>query len=457
MLQKHSVIVSVLLTVMFLWVLPIPCEARSQQQFISPSQITLQMYVLKANGAIDFDVPGGNPACYSVTVNRTKFGCTYFDGGIIGKSPVKSYPFTSDTIPIGIESQPRNNIQQGYLHNVISQEMTEGSPLASYTAQAIAARTYAYYQIKPDTPGGPYKTINNSSAKQVYLPYRYDGLGAGLGATIKAERQNTVNLAITLPGALYMTLPTDNEPIAAYFGADNCAFTKTGTETYLKGIYDPISEKPAPCDNDALGTRYGGMGSAGASRWGYGNTSEYGTGNRWSVKWQSGLQILTHYYTGIHIRNASGNIITPAYRWVPLKAFWNGYLVDPPIMSPNVSYFISIELQNSGTVDWVSSSLLRIAYQWKNSTGAIVGSGNTPLQYTASSIPQGLHSTTQQPWIRTPATPGMYTLVIDMMDASGTYFHNREAGRPWFTLDYQICLPPCSQKIYLPLIMKNAL
>ncbi len=192
-LKKRSIITSTLLTVMLFWGITQPGEAKPQQQFIPPSQISLQMYALKANGSIDFNVPGGNPACYSITANRTRYGCTFFEGDVN-----KPYPFSSNTITIGIEDHMLNNVQQGYLHNVISQEMAEGSPLISYAAQAIASRTYAYYQSSGGTV-----TINNSGlgggslpGYQVYLPFRYDGLGEGLGNTIKAERQNTVNQAV---------------------------------------------------------------------------------------------------------------------------------------------------------------------------------------------------------------------------------------------------------------------
>jgi len=102
--------------------------------FTPPTQITVKMYELNGNGVIvQPDIP-----CQT---NDIRYGCTYFDGGTHGLSPTKPYPFPSDTMPVDIEGYMFNNIQQGYLHNVISQEMAEGSPVASYTAQAIAART----------------------------------------------------------------------------------------------------------------------------------------------------------------------------------------------------------------------------------------------------------------------------------------------------------------------------
>jgi hypothetical protein len=85
------------------------------------------------------------------------------------------------------------------------------------------------------------------------------------------------------------------------------------------------------------------MSSKGASRWGFGHTSSRGAvaesnllyphdsggyGDFWSARWDSAFQILTHYYTGIDIRDANGNIVTPEYRWNPLKVNW-GSGVNP--------------------------------------------------------------------------------------------------------------------------------
>jgi hypothetical protein len=462
---KSTILRGFLLCASFLLITGIlssPAQASMPLTFTPPTQITLKMYQLDEFG---FILQPNNPC----QLGDTRYGCTFFDGGTLGPpAPAKPYPFPSNTIPIDIEGYMFNNIQQGYLHNVISQEMAEGSPVASYTAQAIAARTYAYYQSNGGTV-----TINNSGAGggglpayQVYLPFRYDGLGEGLGAAIKTERQNTVNQAIIGPGPLYMTIPSNNNPIIAFFGADNCTFTEDNTPpSYLTSIYDPISEKPEPCDNGALGTPNGGMGSAGASRWGYGNKSQYGTGDDWSVSWGSGLQIVTHYYTGIHIRNGSGNIVTPQYRWNPLRV---NSTFPPSMMNPGSVYQMGFTVQNTGILAWDASvNSYRPAYQWQTLAGTVLSEGAGVIY--SSYLSPGSYNFQTFVDIVTPSTPGVYRLVVDMQVQIGgnyQYFRNREPGKPWYPLEY-ICVVggsgSCSspeeffgEPIYLPIVMKNA-
>lgn len=459
----------ILISVVALALLPNRVIASVPLNFTPPTQVTLTMYALDQFGRI---VQAATPC----QLNDVRYGCTYFDGGILGKSPQKPYPFTTPvTITIGMENQVVNGIQQGYVHNVISQEMLEGSPLASYTAQAITARTYAYYQTQPATPGGPYKTINNSGSGggglagyQVYLPYRFDGLGEGLGATIKAARQAIVNNAVTQPGPLYMVFENlAPQPIFASFGADNCSMTQQGTVQgvlagYLYPVYDPISLKteeidpnPPHCQNSTYGTPNGGMGSNGASRWGLGNTSALNSGNPWSVRWDNAFQILTHYYTGIHIVNTSGQSVTPVYRWNPLSATWSGNVAPPAVMSPNTFYPVQITYQNTSVFFWPNN---RFAYQWKNLAGTVVVEG---LGAPVTDPIRGNSSGPVAVDILTPLSPGWYTLMIDrqIQESAGVfqYLYNREPGKPWYPLQYQICISSTGQchLSFLPIILKQ--
>lgn len=461
----------ILISVIALALLPNRATASAPLNFTPPTQVTLTMYALDQFGRI---VQAATPC----QLNDVRYGCTYFDGGILGKFPQKPYPFTTPvTITIGMENQVVNGIQQGYIHNVISQEMLEGSPLASYAAQAITARTYAYYKTQPATPGGPYKTINNSGSGggglagyQVYLPYRFDGLGEGLGATIKAARQATVNNAVTQAGPLYMTYQGGLSPIFASFGADNCSTTQQGTvlgvpAEYLFPIYDPISLKteeidpnPPHCENGAYGTPNGGLGSNGASRWGFGNTSALNNGNPWSVRWDNAFQILTHYYRGIHIHNASGQSVTPDYRWNALVATWSGNVAPPPVMAPNTYYSVQIVFQNTSLYHWNYS---RFAYQWRRLDGVVVIEGlGAPHSEPAIGFSYGPVTVD----ILTPLTPGRYTLMIDRQVSEPTdpitfrYIYNREPGKPWYPLNYQICVSStgnCNTNTFLPVIFKD--
>ena len=207
----------------------------SFNQFVRPSTIKLEMYALTSDGVVD-DVIFTDPHCSSTGATRLAYGCTYFhDKPNQDNERQEVYPFTSYKIEIGYESETKrvtlsngsqDDIQLGYLHNVVAQEMGEGSPLSSYTAQAIAARTYAYYQTNGTI------RINNSSSKQVYVPYRFEGMG---GAT-PALRQLKLHNAITSSHSLYMTLSDSTQPIVAYFGQDNDEYTTNGTLSHLIGI-----------------------------------------------------------------------------------------------------------------------------------------------------------------------------------------------------------------------------
>lgn len=426
----------------------------------SPTQITLNMFALRqSDGAVDPSLPDAR--CYSVVSNRTRYGCTNFPGDLN-----RDYPFQSDTIVLNIEGDTTHaddGSQQGYLHNVISQEMAEGSSLASYTAQAITARTYAYYQTSDGTVA-----INNSASKQVYLPYRYEGLAT-------STRRQIVHNAVTLPGPLYMTQQFSTASINAHFGQDNCTFTEEGTTDYLQSVYDPISEKSEPCNNDSLGTPYGGMGSAGASRWGYGHTSEYNRddlGDPWSVRWgdypsnidwRGGLQILTHYYTGIHLRDESGTIITPEYRWVPLHIDWHTPNNIIPIMEPGTGYPVTFQIQNTGIITWSGVgqfALIHNGWDVVNTQQQAKDTKRHTLLDITEPVPPG--EIVEESLTLYPPTPpergATYQLRFEMAlwyfpheDWLG--FSEAEIGYTWPTYDVKVCVAgPCQKQVYLPLI-----
>jgi len=239
---------------------PLAHAGSSQQSFIVPATITVKMYQLNNDGS------------------RTSFLCTE---------------------EVAITMSSRGN-----------------KPLPTVKAQAIAARTYVYFRHG--------LTINNSTQYQVFVPYYFD--------TLTSAQQQRVDEAVS--DVWYMTLPNSTDPIDALYGADNGATTLQGSTSYLKSVPDPISA----AYGSPNGTLNGGMSSRGASRWGFGHTSSRGPdyetspnyphdsngdGDFWSVRYDWARQILTHYYTGIHIRDASGTILTPAYRWVPLSVTWS--------------------------------------------------------------------------------------------------------------------------------------
>lgn len=229
-------------------------KAIGSKQFAPPTNIKLEMYALTDTGAIDF-LRYPDPRCSPTGDTSEAYGCTWYYNidGQDGER-IEPYPFDSYEIEIGYEGELKNGFQQGYLHNVTPHEVaitgtSQGNkPLSCVKAQAIASRTFAYNQTyQAATPTEPLR-INNSNQKQVYIPYLYDGL--------TPSQQQRVNSALN--EALYMTLPGDTFPIRAHFGADNDATTATGSTSYLKSIYDPISHLGTD-----FGTDNGGMSSKG--------------------------------------------------------------------------------------------------------------------------------------------------------------------------------------------------
>jgi hypothetical protein len=425
------------------------------------------MFALTSDGAKDprYDAP----ECLQNADTEFAYGCTFYDGTYEedqGNDGIKkAYPFGNTyTITIGYESHSiasEPGVEFGYVHNVISQEMTEGSPLAAYTAQAIAARTYAYTQ----TLGGQV-AINNSSAYQVYIPYRYDGLGENLSDDIKTRRKTIVDQAITNAGPLYMTYLDTTPPIKAHFGMDNCTNTEEGAYPYLVSVYDPISAKSTPCSNADYGTGYGGLGSMGAARWAYGNLSPYGISDDWSVQWHAAEQILTHYYTRIHLRNVAGERLTPEYRWVPLQVNWHTADNSIPIMEPGTGYSVTFQIQNTGVYTWLGTGQFALIHHGWDVTGVQQRDPQAEtyaLLDITEPVPPG---DTVEDSIRlypvNPPEPGTaYQLRFEMGlwqappdDFVG--FSEVEAGYTWSTYDVTVCVGgPCQEQVFLPLINRE--
>jgi len=183
----------------------------------------------------------------------------------------------------------------------------------------------------------------------------------------------------------YMSYYDSDAPIAALYGSDNGAQTSQGGYPYLMSVPDPISA----AYGSSFGTENGGMSSRGASRWGFGHTSSWGPdyegsayyphdkngdGAFWSVRYDNSFQILTHYYTRIHIRDTNGNILTPAWRGNVLQVKWSR-----PIGYPDgICSRIEVWLQNTGTGVWYGADQgyygqqVGIGYCW-NGTCAKAG------------------------------------------------------------------------------------
>ncbi len=324
--SKFMIFTLLILTLIFLTIAKIT-TAFAPLNYDPPTQIKLNMFALQRGG-----VSTGSPC----VVGDIRYGCTYFEEGT-PKESILPYPFDSSFPTLNIESQTVNNTEQGYLYNVVTQELGPSMPPASVRAQAIAARTYAYSLIEDGSQ------MNNSTQFQAYIPYKY--------AVLSDNEKLVINQAVA--GSVYLSLPNDTNPIHAFFGADNGIHTTKGAAPYLVSVYDPINAK----EGTFAGTGYGGMGQRGAARWGFGNENWYGNGNDWSVKWETAQQILSHYYTGIEFQGITNpkvpQLPEPGYRFNMLN--FTGLDSEQTIQFKNGTDFrndFGAVLQNSGTLAW---------------------------------------------------------------------------------------------------------
>ena len=326
---------AVTLLVIVLWSTMLPSSiAAPMSSFTPPTNITVRMYRLFSEGG------STGILCSS---NDTSYGCTAF----VGDSG-HAYPYgTNNPITIPIETD--------YLLDVVPSEVSvEAFHPTAIQAQAIAARSYAYWHINQGS------TINNSTQFQVFVPYAFevlppttfpDNSGDPCASNNLNDDQRIVCSAVAPRHYIsYGTYPNDNLPAFTEYFADIPNRTLNGGQPYLIAVDDPISSHP-----DIVQDGHGhGMSQKGASRWARGNLS-YNI-NRdlgaWSVRWEQAEQILVHYYTGVRIRDANKQILIPADRWNPLQINWGASGNRPPIMYHGSTYPISVEVQNTGVSDW---------------------------------------------------------------------------------------------------------
>ena len=351
--------------------------------FSPPTVITVRMYRLSTSG-MKFSP---EELC---SQNNSNYGCT-------ADSNLGPYPFgATNPVTVQIEGTAVNN---RYLRDVIPQEMSPGTHHAlAVQAQAVAARTYSYWHIQQGSQ------INNSTQFQAFIPRKYDSLPAAQRAIIDTAVQDRH----------YLSQATNDSPLFAEFFADIPLRTLNGSFPYLMAVEDPISSHPAV-------TQQGhghGLSQNGASRWAFGNRSYLGTLDPWSVTWTTRNQILTHYYTGIHVRNANnGNaILTPERRFNALYLNW----ARPPAFPNGICNRITVWLHNTGTGEWLGADRniydreIGIGYCWGQSC------------FTAGYLPQSVVPGKDQ-LVSLTIQPGSGELRIDLYKKSWN-----ESTPTWF-------------------------
>jgi len=395
------------------------------------THIRVEMLRLTNTGAIQI------PRTYCVP-NDTSVGCT-------ANAAIGVYPFGTATTPTveidGNTTSPYNR----YLLDVIPNEMSPNLfQNAAVYAQAIAARTYAYFFAQSNV------TINNSNEKQVFVPWTYENLSAA----------NKSVISNAVASRNYLTMATSSNAIFSEFFADISLTTVEGDYSYLKAVPDPISSHP-----DVVMDGHGrGLSQKGAGRWARGTSSYqcYPGGActpppsqphfKWSVLWSNSNQILTHYFTGIHVRDENRNIQTAQNRWVPLSLQWNtGDVVSAPMfLCSGQSVSVVIWLQNTGTTAWQSNAA-SVIFRGDNAqeTQAIVTQSLSPGE-TATVTLNFIAPTTHS-----QGTP--YEYRFDMK-ISGQYFSSQQPSWPMYITSNSLYLiPNCTKPpvVYLPLLQST--
>ncbi len=403
--------------------------------FTPPTNITVRMYRL---------LSGGGSTGILCSSNDTSYGCT----ALVGDSS-HAYPYgTNNPVTIPIETD--------YLLDVVPKEVSvEAFHPTAIQAQAIAARSYAYWHIRQGS------TINNSTQFQVFVPYAFEALPSAIfpdnpgnpcaSGNLNNDQRIVCSAVAPRCYIAYGTYPNDDLPAFAEYFADIRDRTISGGQSYLIAVDDPISSHP-----DIVQDGHGhGMSQRGASRWARGNRGYQGTLDPWSVRWERAEQVLAHYYTGVHVRDASGMRLTPDYRWNPLRITWNTPDNHPPIMYHGGSYPVSVQVQNTGTYDWpINGQWWALSYRWAKAGFGEIASSNRA--WTTVDVPKGDPPYTFSLTINDIPNwgPGAYTLKFDMLlfTYGGTYWFSTTYG--WPTYDVSICVDgPC--KVYIPLVLKN--
>jgi hypothetical protein len=392
--------------------------------------------------------PGGENTYVFCSPGDTAFGCTAF----VGDSN-HAYPYGINPVTIPIETD--------YLLDVVPSEISvEAFHPTAIQAQAIAARSYAYWHINQGS------TINNSNQFQVFVPYAFEALPSATSpnfpdnpsdpcASTNLNNDQRIVCDAVAPRYYisYGTYPNDDLPALTEYFADIRNRTLSGGQPYLIAVDDPISSHP-DIVNDGHGH---GMSQKGASRWARGNLS-YNINQdlgAWSVRWERAEQILVHYYTGIHIRDASAitTPLTPSYRWAPLRIDWGTSDNLPPTMSHYGSYPVTIQVQNTSISDWPrNGESWALSYHWAKAGFGEMDSSNRA--WSNVDIPKGNPPYTFSLTINDVPDwgPGCYTLKFDMIHSthSEDYWFSRQYG--WPTYDVHVN-GPC--KVFIPLVLKN--
>jgi hypothetical protein len=370
------------------------------------------------------------------------------------KERILPYPYESDPAP-------RVSVENDYLPDVLSQEMGPSYENSALRAGAIVMRSFGLQQFEELNFQG--LLLNNSTRYQTFIPYRFNTFNpefpnstCGLPDPLINRDQRKICDAVAPRYYLspdYNDYPARANHIGDIRGDTETAYNAEGgiDRPYLIGVADPISFS---CDayNANVDQRYG-TSQSGINRWARGDQcSLAGNGNEpWSVIWTRPEQILFHYFTRVHLRDANNGkqIISPARRWNPLRIQWGTTDNQPPVMQPGGSYNVIIQIQNTGIYPWtctgvdgrpIPDSRYDLRYYWSSSQSIgpwRLGQGKVSV----CDIQPGDPSPDKKITIDDiPAVAGQYILHFDINDTvTNSWF--RLGGWPAYDVSVQVVIP----------------
>lgn len=420
---------------------PTPTPSYTPEAFIP-----VEMYALTNWGA-SRDVMCGEEG------NELLYGCTAF----CNDSEFDQYCNKTHRLPFPYSDQgpiPSVGVENDYVLDVLSQEMGPAYENVTLRAGAIAIRSFALQQR--EALGGT--GFTNSFLHQVFIPYRfntynpdYPGSTCGLPEPLINRDQQKICDAVS--PRYYLSPDYNDYPARANHFSDIQFRTRDVSfdKPYLVGVEDPISGDVFPCEavTPEPGVIDFGMSQKGANRWARGNRCAIGEGIPWSVAWTHSEQILFHYFTRVHLRDADKDkkIISPDWRWNPLKIEWETQheINGPPVMVAGQTHVVPIQIQNTSIADWacrVSDSHpdtplgYRLRYRWLNGSTVIYTSTGLPL----CNVPAGSARNELLQVYAPPGLSGLYTLRLDMYETLEDFWFS-DGGWPPYDVTVRLMAP----------------
>lgn len=370
-----------------------------------------------------------------------------------------------------VDGQPNPRpipFESDYLPNVVSRELGGNNLYSAKRAQALAARTYGLWFMVPDNrpsycnDADPNEIcdVTDSTAHQDYRPNYANDTNDWLAPQVvnDSNGQYLSHFSQSPDMPIFSQFSSDHSPSSVEYPAQPY-FTNSGGTSYLKSIYDPITN-----GEEDSGGHGNGLSQYGAIKWARGS-SHYGT----LYPFWNYDQILAHYYTGIQLRNRVGTAFWSDRRWNALRIFGTQFRTW-------TADLVAVQAQNTGSLWWETGTKLSAYWQRCKRFGDFACEPFDPAPRpespvaNPSSIPPGGYSPTSiELWLQPPSgfydgeNNYFYYLRFDMRRPTGQYF--KDAG--WHEQQWKISIqnkppaprpptPPCEPSKCPPTPQRSA-